>query len=339
MMTVTEVPFGDASLYRLTNSAGNYVELSNFGARIISFVVGGRQMVLGFDNLADYQQTPHIGATIGRVAGRIQEGRATITGLDYQFAVNHPAGYTLHGGTPGFDERYFETVVLTESVAACQVTFRYVSPAFEHGFPGEVTLDVTHRFDEDNRWTVLFDATSTVDTLFNPTNHVYFNLTGDVGQSVFDHILQVSADEVAVLASNGLPTGQKQWVAGSDFDFRRPLGLSQIAQSQMAAIRQFDGLDHPFFLTDSSNAGRLISPDGRFELVVQTNQTAVVVFTMNFGATGLKFRGKEMVKHAGITFETQSAPGSERFADFGQIVLKKGDTYHAETAYQVTQKG
>ncbi|MDR1606510.1 MAG: galactose mutarotase [Streptococcaceae bacterium] len=338
MIQLKQEPFGEAQLYRLTNGAGNYIELSNFGARIVSFVVGNRQMVLGFDRFLDYQITPHIGATIGRVAGRIKDGTANISGKDYQFSKNHPAGFTLHGGTPGFESRYFEVVETKIEEHFGQITFRYVSKAFEHGFPGELTVDVTHRFDEETRWTVIFDATTTADTLFNPTNHVYFNLTGDVGQTIFDHTLQLSSDEYAVLAANGLPTGRKASVALSDFDFRTPSKLRKVEKSHDVQIRQFDGLDHPFFLTEPSSAGHLVSPDGKFELTIQTNQSAVVVFTMNFGQEKLNFRGKQMVNHAGITFETQSAPGSERLPDFGHIVLKKWEAYHAGTIYQIKER-
>ena len=40
-------------------------------------------------------------------------------------------------------------------------------------------IKVIHTYDVEHRWTIEYEATSNEDTLFNPTNHVYFNLNRD----------------------------------------------------------------------------------------------------------------------------------------------------------------
>ena len=46
------------------------------------------------------------------------------------------------------------------------------------GFPGDVTVSISYRLNNNNRLTILFEAFDvTESTVFNPTNHVYFNLS------------------------------------------------------------------------------------------------------------------------------------------------------------------
>ena len=42
-----------------------------------------------------------------------------------------------------------------------------------------MTIKVIHTYDVEHRWTVEYEAKTNQDTLFNPTNHVYFNLNRD----------------------------------------------------------------------------------------------------------------------------------------------------------------
>ena len=40
-------------------------------------------------------------------------------------------------------------------------------------------IKVTHTYDANHCWTIQYEAISTKTTLFNPMNHVYFNLNRD----------------------------------------------------------------------------------------------------------------------------------------------------------------
>ena len=90
-------------LFVLKNDNGMEVCVTNFGGRIVSVMVPGRDgvmrdVVLGFDKVADYQTIPSdFGATIGRYANRIAQGRITLDGTEYQLPQNN-YGHCLHGG-------------------------------------------------------------------------------------------------------------------------------------------------------------------------------------------------------------------------------------------------
>ncbi len=108
-MEVRKSDLGNGTnLFSMVNDKGVRLDVSDFGARIVNLVVptdtGERNIVLGFESSEDYTtQDSYIGATIGRVAGRINSGRFKLDGKTYQVQTNTEAGHTLHGGAPSFE--------------------------------------------------------------------------------------------------------------------------------------------------------------------------------------------------------------------------------------------
>ncbi|MFS1126248.1 galactose mutarotase, partial [Enterococcus faecalis] len=48
-----------------------------------------------------------------------------------------------------------------------------------------------------------------------------------------------------------------------------------------------------------------------------------------------EMRGRKLAHHGGITFETQTAPGAERFSAFGSIHLKAGTAFETVTEFKI----
>ena len=100
---VKEIDGKKTALYTLKNKNGVEVCITNFGGRIASILVadknGAKQdIALGFDNIDDYQNiSSDFGACIGRYANRINQGKITIDGVEYQLPQNN-YGHCLHGG-------------------------------------------------------------------------------------------------------------------------------------------------------------------------------------------------------------------------------------------------
>ena len=258
-MEILTQPFGaQATSYTLINDHGVALSVTDFGARIVSLRVplatGERELVLGFDSAEEYQQKDtFIGATIGRVAGRIAGAHWAHDGVDYQFEANENDN-TLHSGVIGFDQRYWQAAPQVTATEA-RVVFTYVSEDGENGFPGQVTVNVTYALANDNVWRLTYEAVTDTPTLFNPTNHVYFNLTGDPSQSVAAHQLKIAADTFAPIGDKNLTTGEIRSVAGTSFDFRaaKPVGTT-IESTDDQHQRVGHGLDHPFLLQDTQGA-------------------------------------------------------------------------------------
>ena len=342
-MEILTQPFGaQATSYTLINDHGVALSVTDFGARIVSLRVplatGERELVLGFDSAEEYQQKDtFIGATIGRVAGRIAGAHWAHDGVDYQFEANENDN-TLHSGVIGFDQRYWQAAPQVTATEA-RVVFAYVSEDGENGFPGQVTVNVTYALANDNVWRLTYEAVTDTPTLFNPTNHVYFNLTGDPSQSVAAHQLKIAADTFAPIGDKHLTTGEIRSVAGTSFDFRaaKPVGTT-IESTDDQHQRVGHGLDHPFLLQDTQGApqAELLSPDGLVRVAMTTTAPAVVVFTGNFGTDfTLPMRQSQLKNHGGITLETQAVPGAERFASYGDIVLTPASPYQQVTEFKL----
>lgn len=329
---ITYESFGEqAMLYRLTNTAGIQVTVTDFGARIVGIGLpveqggGLRAVSLAATSAEHYQQTDtYPGATILPVAGRISGAKAVIAGQTYQFTENEP-GRTLHGGSNTANEQYWQTEIREEDN---QLVCHLVLPDGLNGFPGPVTVSASYTLTEKNELLVDYQATTESDTLFNPTNHVYFNLSGDFTQAVDKHKVRIAAEDYLPLGADNLPLGHKESVAGSPFDFREPTYFEQGFVSDHPQNLLVKGYDHPWLVDNSGVVMEVTSPDERVRLRVKTDQDAVVVYTYNFPNEELA------TFHGAFSAECQAVPNACNLEGFGSIVLEKGQTYRSHTSYQ-----
>ncbi|MFS7261476.1 galactose-1-epimerase [Carnobacterium divergens] len=343
-MTLTSKDFGNGmTLYSLTNKNGVILKVTDFGARIVQLAIPTnkkelRSIVLGFDSTRDYLENDlYFGATIGRTAGRIIEGTFTLDNLNYQTTVDPLTKNTLHGGSPSFESKKWSTQ-LVQSEPEPAITFCLKSPDGENGFPGNLTVSVTYTLTDNNECKITYHATADVPSIFNPTNHVYFNLTGDPTQSVADHELLIQADEFIPLKSDVTPLGVTKSVENTAFDFQKIKKIKEALDSNDSQILMMGGLDHPFILTNHDLIHPdvlLISPDQTIQLELYTDQPAVVLFSANFSDSTLTFHDKKLVNHGGLTLETQIPPGAERFHHFGDLAIRPEKPYDSTTMFKV----
>lgn len=89
----------------------------------------------------------------------------------------------------------------------------------ESGYPGNVNVSVTYKFDNDNRLHIKYNAKSDSDTLVNLTNHTYFNLDGAENaeeNSVLNHIVELeNSSHYTVNNEIAVPTGEIASVEGT----------------------------------------------------------------------------------------------------------------------------
>lgn len=343
-MTIASKDFGNGmTLYSLINKNGLILKVTDFGARIVCLAVPTnetdlRSIVLGFNSANDYLENDlYFGATIGRVAGRIIEGSFTLDNLIYQTAIDPSTKNTLHGGFPSFESKKWHTQ-LTQSGPEPAITFCLKSHDGENGFPGNLTISVTYTLTKNNECKITYHATTDVPSIFNPTNHVYFNLTGDPTQSIADHELLIHANEFIPLKSDVTPLGITKKVKNTAFDFQKVKKIKQALDSDDSQILMMGGLDHPFILANHDLIhpdALLISPDQTIQLELYTDQPSVVLFSANFPDSHLIFQDKKLAKHGGITLETQIPPGAERFHHFGELAIRPEKPYDSTTIFKV----
>lgn len=329
--------------YTLKNKQGLSLSALNFGGTVTGIRTPDRKgqfknIVLGFDDIEDYvQYRPFYGCLVGRTAGRIDEGKFTLAGETYQLQQSEGKNHH-HGGNPAFDAYLWDTALVEDGDTA-HLVFSYFSPDGENGYPGNLDVKVTYTLTEANEWIIHYEATTDKPTLFNPTNHIFFNLTGNHEQTIKQHLLQIKSDRVAEVRADLIPTGKLMPVEGTDFDLREPQPLVKAIESDHPQLKMNGGLDTPFLLTheaakpdailSEANSGRQVS--------ITTDRDAVVVYTHNGVSGDYQIDGKKVEPYAGVALETQQLPDAIHHEHFGHTILYPGEVFHSETIFQFEQ--
>ncbi|WP_313020892.1 aldose epimerase family protein, partial [Macrococcoides bohemicum] len=196
------------------------IELTNLGAIMKRILVQHNNqeldIVLGFDNEQDYLEndSTYFGAVIGRNANRIEDSIFNIEGTQFHVESNE-GNHNLHSGSSGFHNRKWDVVSHNEH----SITFSLLSPHLDQGFPGELKMEVTYALTDDNALEVTYKGQSDRLTVFNPTNHSYFNLNGHDSGDVLDHNLWLNSDKYSELNGESIPTGKQIEATDTNMDF------------------------------------------------------------------------------------------------------------------------
>ncbi len=343
VMVMGPAPFGATSdgtaveVYTLRNSQGMIAKVMTLGATLTELHVPDKvgitaDVVLGFDNVADYQsdKNQYFGCTTGRVANRIAKGKFTLDGKEYTLAVNNGPNH-LHGGV----SRSLSRVVWKAQPIQNGVRFTYTSPDGEEGYPGNLNLIVTYTLNENNELRIDYEATTDKPTPVNLTNHSYFNLAGAGAATVLDHVLELAADEYTPADETLIPTGKIESVKGTPLDFTQPRRVGERIEQLLGT--QFQGYDHNFVLRKRGRpptfAARLKDPKSGRVLTVLTTQPGVQLYTGNFlkGQTGK--RGRVYAQRSALCLETQHFPDSVNQPKFPSVILRPGQTYRHTTIF------
>lgn len=333
---------GDSTdLYLLKNANGMEVTVTNYGGRIVSVMVPDKEgnmqdVVLGYDSIADYMAVNNdFGATIGRYANRIANGKVTIEGVEYDLPTNN-FGHTLHGGPNGFQKQIFKGMQPDSQ----SVVLTYLSVDGEENFPGNLNVKVTMTLTDDNAIDIAYEAETDKETVVNLTNHSYFNLSGDPSQTILDHILTIHADEYTPVDRTFMTTGAIEKVEGTPMDFRTAMAIGEkIDQYDFEQLKNGDGYDHNWVLNTKGDvsmvAASVWSPVTGIRLDVYTNEPGIQIYSGNFldgTATGKK--GITYQKRAAVCLETQKYPDTPNKPDWPSAYLKPGEKYSSRCIYQ-----
>ena len=328
-------------LYTLKNKNGMEVCITNFGARIVSIMTPDKNgkmtdVVLGFDNIDDYINVPSdFGATIGRYANRIGDGKITIDGKEIQLPQNN-GSHCLHGGPTGWQYQVFNT----NQLDAQTIKLTVESPDGDNNFPGNVVASVTYTLTEDNAIDIKYDATTDQKTVINMTNHSYFNLSGNPSVSGMDHILYLAGDSITPIDSTFMTNGEMMAVAGTPFDFNTPKAISQdVTNFENEQIKFGKGFDHNWVLNTKGDirqvAAKLTSPATGITLEVYTDEPGIQLYTGNFLDGTVKGKnGIVYPQRASICLETQHYPDSPNKAHWPSVILEPGKTYTSHCIFK-----
>lgn len=309
---------GTEKIMRIDLSQPNGMSVSciNYGARLIRLLVPDREgqsenIVLGLADAEAYgNDQASFGATVGPVAGRIAGGRWGEVQLEQNNGAHH-----IHGGSRGWGQQLWDFT--TEATAeAVSVTFSLESTPETVGYPGRLQAKTSYSLDAAGCLTITMTGSSTEETLFNPTSHIYFNLSGDAKRPITEHTLKLACEEVLELDAEKLPTGAKIPVAGTAFDFRGPTLIGD------AIRRRPEGFDDVFLMHPDEQEQLVLSDAGSGrEMALSSNRSSIVLFSTTDMNEPYLVNGRPMQSHLGLAIEAQEVPDAIHHPGWDNIVL------------------
>ena len=343
-------------LYTLKNQNGMEVCITNYGGRVVSLVVPDRNgkptdVVLGFDNIAQYTDTLNspsdYGSSVGRYANRIKNAQFKLNDSTYQLKANDNENCLHGGGTTGWMNQVYDAEQIGDSILKLTI----VAQDGENGFPGTVKAVTTYKVTADNMLDMTWEAETDKPTIINQTNHNYYNLSGDFSKPAYEQVLYVNADNFTPSDAKYIPTGEIRPVEGTPFDFRTAHAVGDSIQSKYDQIQNATGYDHNFCLNtfkdgkgdDTQVCASLYSPQSGIFMEMYTNEPGVQVYSGNFQGVGrdadiVRKLGVKYPKHVSICLESQKYPDSPNHPEWASPVLNPGEKYYSHAAYKFSTK-
>lgn len=339
-------------LYTLKNDKGMEVSITNYGGRVVSLVVPDKDgkptdVVLGYDNIAQYVDTLNspsdYGSSVGRYANRIAGGKFTLNGEEIQLKQNDGPNCLHGGGTTGWMNKVYKAEQIGDSILKLTI----VAEDGENGFPGTVTATTTYKVTADNTLDMTWEATTDKETIINQTNHNYYNLNGDFNNVGTDMELMINADNFTPSDTLYIPTGEIKSVEGTPFDFRKAHAIADAIGADFDQIKNArGGIDHNFCLNtkgdDTKVCATLYSKKTGIFMEMFTNEPGVQCYTGNFqgvdGQLEIPHKNGKYPQYVSVCLESQKYPDSPNKKDWIQPNLKPGETYKSHAAYKFSIK-
>lgn len=330
-----------ASRFRLENSKGMCIEVSDFGALVLSVFVPDKQgeirdVVLGYENIEDYYKNPMgLGAYIGRNANRIVGAKVTIEDKEYVLDANLN-GDNLHSGFDRSHYKFYHTEC-GENEEGIYVEFSRISPHMEQGFPGNLKQKIRYMLTEKSEFIIDYEMVSDKTTVVNPTNHSYFNLDGHKSGAILGHEMEIYSDQVLEMDEQMHPTGEIRSVTSTPMDFQNRKQIGKNMDSDYRPLKITGGYDHNYVFPDDRKLRKVAKLYGEYSgitMEVFSDLCGLQVYSGNHvggqkGKEGVVYVGK-----GGICFETQFYPNACNEPKFPSCILPAGEMFQSRTIYQ-----
>lgn len=323
--------------FTIKNAKGIELYCLNYGCAVTRIITPDRNglfenIVLGFEDLDSYKHNDiYAGVIVGRVGGRIKNACFNLEGKTYTLAKNNGENH-LHGGLKGFQNAVWDAEIIEEENT---IKFSYTSPDGEDGYPGTLTMLVTYTLNDNNEFVIQYSGQSDHTTLLNPTNHTYFNLSGNLKRDITEHSLKIDSSRFLELTDDLLPTGTILAVDNTVFDFRTGRKIIDGIHSDAAQnILAGHGYDHPYVLNSNNNREIILYDEnsGR-SVIIETNAIGVILYTGNMIPNNLDFRGVKSMPYLGLCLETQGLPDSIHNQGFPDCIIEKDQAFSRVTKY------
>lgn len=339
------MPNGElAYLFTLQNDNGVKIQITNYGARLVSAFTPDKygeldNVILGYECFEHYLSGhAYLGATIGRVANKIKEAKFELEGQTYLLSKNL-GNHHLHGGKTGFESILWDIVDYSENKNPF-VEFQVISQDGDQGYPGNLTAKVKYTLLPDNSLEIKMSAFTDSPTVVNLSNHAYFNLNSKNASDIFNHKFKFKCAQYLESNEESVPTGNILTVENTPFDFREfdEIGL-RIKQNDESIIR-CGGYDH-FLISPNYEKGKLNlmaeihEPETGRVLQVLSTLPGMQFYTSNFLTTIYPIsNGKVYGRHSAFCIEPSYFVDAPNHPNFPNIKINAGELYNEIIVYK-----
>ncbi len=312
----------------------------DYGALLVNLFVPDAHgtmtdIILGYDNAEQYWDNDcFFGACVGPVCNRTANATFSIDGQTYHMPVNDGVNNLHTDANLGLHKKMFKTLTGEDFV-----TFLVELPDGECGLPGKRHIVVTYSVTEDQSLKIHYHATSDKKTLFNLTNHAYFNLDGNAAGDISKHTMQLNCSAYTPVVAGAIPTGVIASVKGTPLDFTEPKKIGQDIDANFEQLELVGGYDHNFVVDGYTGNGELVhvattysSVSGR-QMDVYSSLPGVQFYTANFVNEPNGKQGVGYGKRSAFCLETQYYPDSVNHVNFPNEIFGGDAVYDSTTKY------
>lgn len=329
----------EAYLYTLENKKGMKVQITDFGATVVTLYVPDKEgkaadVTLGYDRLEDYfENGSYFGATIAPNANRISGAKFTVDTETYQLDINDGPNNLHSHFDLGAHKRLWDVKEGDNSLC-----FSLELKDGEMGFPGNKKFAVTFTLTEENELRLDYAASTDKKTVLNPTNHAYFNLAGHDSGKIENHILQLNASHYTPVVKGAIPTGEIASVKGTPMDFTSPRRIGDEIEADFEQLKLVSGYDHNWAV-DSWNgelklAAVVEEPVSGRRMKVYTDLPGIQFYAGNCIAPTTGKGGVKYTERMGLCLETDYFPNAVNEPGFVSAIYGPEKNYTSTTIYQ-----
>lgn len=326
----------DVYAYTFGNAALEVTAI-DFGATICAIKTKDRNgnmenVVVDFKNPQDYIDCPgpYLNAIVGPVAGRIAYGEYDLDGVTQHLSINNGLNH-LHGGASGISKQRFHVEEIKGEYPKLRFTLKTQHDV--DGYVGAFTYQIDYTV-IDTVLQVEYACIPEKKTVLNMTSHLYFNLSGEMKESIKEHALMLPSAHKLKIHEDGFPYCVEEIVKDSTFDFStlRNIGENFELGSEEYVLTR--GYDTPFLLDKGNEILLACEKSGR-RLRIKTDQKSVVVYSANYFDESMYMNeGRQAYPFCCIALETQDAPNGVNIDGLEtQQIFDHEHPYHQCTQY------
>ena len=347
-MKISKEAFGElrgqlVSLYTLENDQGVVMKVTNYGCTVTSLVVPDSHgiksdIVCGFDKFESYfggeyvSNSPYFGCTVGRCAGMIKDGKFSLDGEDYELATNAGSNH-LHGGVAGFDKQLWAAEEISAD-GEVGLVFTLNSPDGQEGYPGNLDVKVIYSLNNENEFSVSYEAATDKKTPLSMTHHTYWNL-GGFEDKILDHQAAIHSAQYLAADETGALTGELIPVAGTAADFNTAKKIGD-AFDELPL-----GFEHFYTFPEKGEAFQTVAEfshegSGR-KLEVSTTEPCMLFYTGRYTSDALRREdGTQYGQFRAFCCEASKYPNGANLSDAPRALIEPGQVYKEKTIYRLS---